>query len=127
RDLPLFIAGDGSLPFEQKGKFKSHGPIEFGGMGEVYKAREVGLDRWVAIKIPSRERLSPNLVARFLKEAPRQAQLEHLNIVRVYASDEQDGVPYFSMELVKGETLAKASRAKPLEPRRAAALMQQVA
>ena len=67
------------------------------------------------------------LIARFLEEAPRQAQLEHPNIVRVYARDEQDGVPYFSMELVNGETLARASRGKPFAPRHAAQLMCQIA
>lgn len=120
-------ADDGTLLFERKGRYSSHGPIQFGGMGEVYRAWEHGLDRWVAIKIPSRGRLSPNLITRFLKEAPRQAQLEHPNIVRVYASDEQDGVPYFSMELVKGQTLAQASRGTALAPRRAAQLLRQIA
>ena len=115
------------LPFERKGNYQSHGPIEFGGMGEVYKAWEIGLNRWVAIKIPSRARLSPGLIARFLKEAPRQAELENPNIVRVYARDEEDGVPFFSMELVKGETLSKAIRTQPFPPRRAAELLRQIA
>ena len=124
---PLELSSDGPLPFDRTGKYKSHGPIEFGGMGEVYRAWEVDLDRWVAIKIPSRARLSRNLIERFLKEAPRQAQLEHPNIVRVYARDEHDGVPYFSMEFVKGETLARAGRTTPFAPRGAAELVRQIA
>ena len=124
---PPALPGRGLLPFERKGRYKSHGPIEFGGMGEVYLTWEDGLDRWVAIKIPSRDRLSPGLIARFLREAPRQAQLEHPNIVRVYAREEQDGIPYFSMELVKGETLARAGRRNPFAPRRAAELLRQIA
>ena len=118
---------EGPLLLERKGKYKSHGPIAFGGMGEVYRAWEIGLARWVAIKIPSRARRSPNAIARFLEEAPRQAQLEHENIVRVYARDEEDGVPFFAMELVTGETLARAGRETRLEPKRVAELMRQIA
>ena len=126
-ESPSEPADDGPLLFERKGKYKSHGPIAFGGMGEVYRAWEIGLDRWVAIKIPSRARRSPNAITRFLEEAPRQAQLEHENIVRVYARDEQDGIPFFAMELVTGETLAKASREPGLQPKRVAELIRQVA
>ena len=125
--LPAEVAEAGPLVFERKGKYKSHGPIAFGGMGEVYRAWEFGLERWVAIKVPSRARRSPKAIARFLEEAPRQAQLEHANIVRVYARDEQDGVPYFAMELVTGETLAKAAREPGLNPTRVARLMRQIA
>ncbi len=124
---PSEPADDGRLLFERKGKYKSHGPIAFGGMGEVYRAWEIGLERWVAIKIPSRARRSPNAITRFLEEAPRQAQLEHENIVRVYARDEQDGIPFFAMELVTGETLAKAGRESGLQPKRVAELIRQVA
>ena len=127
-ESPSEPADDGPLLFERKGKYKSHGPIAFGGMGEVYRAWEIGLDRWVAIKIPSRARRSPNAITRFLEEAPRQVQLEHENIVRVYARDEQDGIPFFAMELVTGETLAKASREpEDYSPKRVAELIRQVA
>jgi serine/threonine protein kinase len=121
------LAEEGPLVFERKGKYKSHGPIAFGGMGEVYRAWEIGLERWVAIKVPSRTRRSPQAIARFLEEAPRQAQLEHANIVRVYARDEQDGVPFFAMELVTGETLARVAREGEMKPKRVAELMRQVA
>ncbi len=125
--LPTEVAEAGLMVFERKGKYKSHGPIAFGGMGEVYRAWEFALERWVAIKVPSRARRSPKAIERFLEEAPRQAQLEHANIVRVYARDEQDGVPFFAMELVTGETFAKVARDGELNPRRAAELMRQVA
>ena len=94
--------------------------------GRGYRAWEFGLERWVAIKVPSRARRSPKAIARFLEEAPRQAQLEHANIVRVNARDEQDGVPYFAMS-GHGRDIAKAAREPGLNPTRVARLMRQIA
>ena len=115
---PAEPAADGRLIFERTGKYQSHGRIAFGGMGEVYRGlgRVARCGDWVAIKIPSLARRSPDFIARFREEARGQAQLEHEFIARVYDGDEQDGVPYFSMELVDGETLARASRAAQARP-----------
>jgi serine/threonine-protein kinase len=79
-----------------------------GGMGVVYCAREVRLERDVALKV-----LAPSLASdpayrrRFDDEARAASSLNHPNIVTVYAVGEADGVPYIAMELVEGRTLAQ--------------------
>ena len=78
-----------------------------GGMGSVYLARQVSLDRNVAVKV-----LSPALsedagfVARFTREAYAAAQLTHHNVVQVYDIGEDAGRHYYSMEFVEGQTLS---------------------
>lgn len=78
-----------------------------GGMGKVYLARDEALDREVAVKLLSADlSWEEEARARFLREARVMAALEHLHVVRIYASGEIDGRPYFVMEYVPGETLA---------------------
>jgi serine/threonine protein kinase len=80
-----------------------------GGMGIVYRALDVKLDREVALKV-----LPPELVAdperkrRFIQEAKAAAKLEHPNISVVYEIDEADGVTFIAMELIRGEKLKDA-------------------
>ena len=82
-------------------------PLGRGGMGVVYLARQVSLDRLVALKVmSSRWADDPTFLARFLREAHAAAQLVHHNLVQIYDFDIQNNVPYFSMEYVKGRTLA---------------------
>lgn len=78
-----------------------------GGMGAVYLARQVSLDRNVAVKV-LRENLSrdPRFVSRFTKEAYAAAQLTHHNVVQIHDIGEQRDKHFFSMEFVEGETLA---------------------
>jgi len=79
-----------------------------GGMGVVYKAADPNLGRLVAIKCLSDELADDErTVARFLREARSVAALSHPNCVRLYLVDEQDGMPFFVMEYVDGETLAE--------------------
>jgi serine/threonine protein kinase/WD40 repeat protein len=117
------------LPFERAGEYRSEGRIGRGGMGEVYRAWEFRLKRFVAIKIlPARTRCSPGARARLRDEAEWLARLEHDNIVRVYTADENDGVPFFVMELVTGSTLAeRIRRGPPFQPRHVAELMRLIA
>ena len=82
-----------------------------GGMGVVYLARDVMLDRAVAMKV-----LPPHLAAqeemreRFLREARTAARLAHPNVVPVYRADEIDGAAFFTMAFVEGEALAERIR-----------------
>ena len=77
-----------------------------GGMGVVYKARQVQLDRIVALKIlPPVDALSPDFVTRFTREARSLARLTHANIVAIYDFGESGGLYYFSMEFVDGVNL----------------------
>ncbi|MFN0178323.1 MAG: serine/threonine-protein kinase [Gemmatimonadales bacterium] len=79
-----------------------------GGMGVVHLARDVRLDRMVAIKVLPRELAqSDELRTRFLREARTAAQLSHPNIVPVYQADEMSGFAFFVMGFVEGESLAE--------------------
>ncbi len=89
--------------------FEMMGCLGKGGMAEVWKARQLSLDRIVAIKFLTNQSL-PDQEARerFKTEAQAAAKLNHPGIVQVYDAGEQDGVPYFVMEYVEGLTLADA-------------------
>lgn len=99
-----------------------------GGMGVVYQARQVHLDRHVAIKmIRSGALASEEEVARFYAEARSAAKLDHANIVTVYQCGEFDGHHYFSMDFVRGTDLATKLDEGPMPPRDAARYVRDVA
>ena len=75
-----------------------------GGMCDVYKGRQLDLDRLVAIKIPREEQCDKVQLTRLSREAKTCAKLRHPNIVAVYDVDEIDGLPFIAMELVEGKT-----------------------
>jgi eukaryotic-like serine/threonine-protein kinase len=78
-----------------------------GGMGEVYRARDLKLKREVAIKIlPEESSLDLDRVSRFQREAEVLAALNHPNIATIYDLQEASGSRYLVLELVEGETLA---------------------
>ncbi|MDP1916139.1 MAG: serine/threonine-protein kinase [Myxococcales bacterium] len=90
-------------------------PIGEGGMGTVFKARHVKLDRFVAVKFLSRALGDvPELKERFTLEARALAKVKHPNVVQVFDAGEEDGETWLVMELVEGGTLASRL---PLEPR----------
>lgn len=92
-----------------------------GGMGLVFKAKQLSTDRWVALKVLS-PKLSKNQIytSRFLREAQSAGKLNHANIVSAIDVGQADGYFYFAMELVEGETLKAAIKRQGfLDERRA--------
>jgi hypothetical protein len=84
-----------------------------GGMGAVYLARQVSLDRKVAVKVLNpRWAKDPTFVTRFLREAYAAARLVHHNVVQIYDVGEERGLPYFAMEYVQGTNLSGLVRNK---------------
>jgi serine/threonine protein kinase len=83
-----------------------------GGMGAVYKARQLSLDRDVALKVlPPSLASNPELLVRFTREALSAAQLTHHNIIQVYdVGSTQDNIHYISMEFVRGKSLGDLIR-----------------
>jgi serine/threonine protein kinase len=100
-----------------------------GGMGGVYRARQHSLDREVALKLlAAGPWASSDFVLRFQREAQSAARLEHPNIVTVYDSGSQHDLHYFSMRLVRGESLAaRLARDGPIPARDAARLLRVIA
>ena len=99
-----------------------------GGMGVVYKARQHKLNRLVALKmILHADHAGPAQRRRFAVEAEAIARLQHPNIVQIFEVGEQDGKPFFSLELCPGGSLDKKLAGKPLPPREAAALAETLA
>src|SRR5262249_360965 len=101
------------------------GELGRGGMGVVYKARQVRLNRPVALKmILAGAHAAPEAAAPFLAEAQAVARLQHPNIVQIFHIDEYDGFPYFEMEYVAGGSLVARLDGTPLPPREAARLTE---
>ena len=100
-----------------------------GGMGVVYRAVQVSLDRTVALKVIAPElAMDEEFRERFKHEARLAASIEHANVIPVYEAGERDGVLYLIMRYVPGTDLrALIDEEGALEPRRAARLVAQVA
>src|SRR5678816_3318179 len=89
------------------GIYQLHERVGAGGMGEVYRARDIRLQRDVAVKIlPEAFAADGNRRARFEREALVLASLNHPNIATIHGIEDDDGVHALVMELVDGETLA---------------------
>ena len=99
-----------------------------GGMGVVHKARQVGLNRTVALKMIARgEFAGDDELARFRAEAETAARLQHPNIVQIYEVGEHDGQPFIAFEYVAGGNLAELASNMPQQPSSAATLVATVA
>ena len=98
-----------------------------GGMGVVYKARQVQLDRIVALKIlPPGDAVAPGFIERFRREARSLAKLNHPNIVNIYDYGETGGLCYFVMEFVDGADLRKMIRARRMTAAEALAVVPKI-
>jgi WD40 repeat protein/predicted Ser/Thr protein kinase len=99
-----------------------------GGMGVVYKARQLNLDRLVAVKLlPFGQFSREEVVQRFRAEAAAAAGLQHPNIVAIHDVGEQEGQQFFSMDFVEGHTLAELVQDQPLSAKRAAGYLKTIA
>lgn len=128
----LFAASDDSVsPAIDLPEIPGHeiqGMLGHGGMGVVYKARHLGLNRTVAVKMLLNGAYGgPGSRERFLREAESAAGLRHPNIVQVYELGDHRRQPYFTMEFVEGGNLARKLGGVPQAPRDAAALLASLA
>ncbi len=98
-----------------------------GGMGIVYRARQTGLKRLVALKMILGAHASGTDLERFRTEAEAVARLQHPNIVQIHEVGEYDGRPFFSLEFCPGGSLNLRLRATPQPPREAARLVEVLA
>ena len=99
-----------------------------GGMGEVYKARDTRLDRFVAVKVISKKLGDDsNALARFEREAKAVAALSHPNILSIFDFGQEGDVTYAIMELLEGETLRQRLSSGPLPVSKAKDMAEQIA
>jgi serine/threonine protein kinase len=111
-------------PHERVGDYEILEEIGRGGMGVVFRARQISLDRIVALKMILRGELASAAdLARFRGEAESAARLHHPHITAVHEIGDHEGQPFFSMQFVEGTTLARRIAEGPLPAREAARLL----
>lgn len=129
-ELPL-QSGLGAAPAKALPTLEGYEVSEIigqGGMGVVFKARQLALNRTVAVKmILSGIHASSQELSRFRAEAEAVARLAHPNIVQIFEIGEQFGNPYLTLEFVPGGSLAQQLDGRPTHPKRAAEMVRELA
>jgi serine/threonine-protein kinase len=111
-------------PQQRVGDYEVLDEIGRGGMGVVFRARQISLGRIVALKMILRGELaSASDLTRFRAEAESAARLHHPHVTAVYEIGDHEGQPFFSMQFVEGTTLARRIAEGPLPAREAARLL----
>ena len=110
------------------GPYEIQAPLGAGGMGEVYRARDTRLDRYVAIKIlPGNLSSDASLKQRLDREAKAISRLSHPHICTLHDIGHQDGVDFLVMEYLEGETLERRLTKGPLPPKQTIRYAAQIA
>jgi serine/threonine protein kinase len=114
---------------QQFGRYRVLKRLGQGGMGRVYLAHDRELERQVALKVPTLSTEDdPSLLSRFLREARAAAGLHHPNLCPVYDVGQVDGIPYFTMAYIEGQSLAEVLRKNvPFPQSQAAELIRTLA
>jgi len=124
----LSNASPALMPGQRLGNFEIIGALGKGGMGEVYRARDLRLKRDVAIKtLPSQFADDRNRIARFEREARAASALNHPNIVVVYDVGRENGISFIVSEIVEGETLTRVLEKGPVQLRKLVDIGTQIA
>jgi serine/threonine-protein kinase len=125
-ELPTFPPEGLSLPIVPG--YRIEAVLGHGGMGVVFRARHLRLNRLVALKMAlAGAYAGPNELERFRREVEAVAALRHPNVVQVYDVGEADGRPYFSMEFMEGGSLAQQLTGTPQSARQAVRLLTTLA
>ena len=126
--LSDIVAAGGLKPGDHLGPYRIEQLLGRGGMGDVYRARDTGLNRDVALKVlPDAFTLDSDRLARFKREAQVLASLNHPNIAAIYGVEESDGMHALVLELVDGTPLSSRIGRHGLTRREALKLSAQIA
>src|SRR5580704_5071902 len=104
---------------DRLGPYEILAPLGAGGMGEVYRGRDIRLGRDIAIKVLPERFATPIARERFLREARACSALSHPNICAIYDLGDFDGRPFLVMELLEGETLRSYIGSQPMNTEQA--------